>query len=266
MATFEQGFGAVEAAAEAAVVEAANLAKMAKKLLKAAREGDIGHIRRESTQLTDTLASVTERVKQAAASWPFAAEEEPAYLDQQFSDELCSEAEKIGLNVTPSDDVLVCSPSIIRLLSDDRAVRIDGKKRAAIRPSKLAADLQANQQRQTGGNPRPFLEALFKVFKRITDPPPAGALFNAERMVTLDDIYATFTTWPVSSRHYTRTDFARQIYLLDISDATTTKSGARISFHHSTAARSGRKIFSFVDPDGNLIPYYGVQFTQLMAD
>ena len=143
----------------------------------------------------------------------------------------------------------------------ERAVRVDGKKRAAIRPSKLAADLRANQQRQTGSNPQRFLEALFKAFQRVADRSADGGMFDAGRMISLDEIYASFTTWPTTPRQYTRTDFARDIYLLDIADDKTTKSGATVSFHHSTAARSGRKIFSFVDPAGNLIPYYGVRFT-----
>ena len=251
----------METAAEATVQAAAEITKAAKKLLKAAQEGNIDHIRREGDQLTDVLASATEWVNQAAASWPFTAEDEADYLDQSFSDELCSAAAAIGLNITPRDEVLVCSPSIIRVLSSDRAVRIDGKKRAAIRPSKLSVDLQANQQRQTGGNPHRFLEALFKAFRRVADRSADGGLFDAGRMISLEEIYASFTTWPTTPRQYTRTDFARDIYLLDIADDKTTKSGATVSFHHSTAARSGRKIFSFVDPAGNLIPYYGVRFT-----
>lgn len=42
MATFEEGFGAVETAADGAAQEAATLAKAAKQLLKAAQDGNIG--------------------------------------------------------------------------------------------------------------------------------------------------------------------------------------------------------------------------------
>ena len=261
MATFEQGFAAVETAAGAAAASAAEMTKAARRLLKAAQDGNIAQIRRTAAQLTDTAAVVTEHVNRAATSRPFAADKEMDYLAGRFGDELRDEAENIGLKITPRDEALVCSPSIIRVFPGERAVRVDGKKRAAIRPSKLAADLRANQQRQTGSNPQRFLEALFKAFQRVADRSADGGMFDAGRMISLDEIYASFTTWPTTPRQYTRTDFARDIYLLDIADDKTTKSGATVSFHHSTAARSGRKIFSFVDPAGNLIPYYGVRFT-----
>ena len=263
MATFEQGFGAVEASAEAAAVEAAELTKTARKLLKAAQEGNIAHIRRQSEQLLASLAAVNDQVHQAVKSWPFAASEEPAYLTHRFGDELCGAAAATGLKVTPRDDVLVCSPSIIRVLADARAVRIDGKQRAGIRPSKLAADLRANQQVPHKGNPQRFLEALFNAFKIVAGRPEADSLFDAKRMVSLHDIYEVFTSLPGSRSQYSRTDFARDIYMLDTSGVKTTKSGARIRIHPpSTASRSGRGIFSFADRDGNLIEYYGVRFTE----
>lgn len=251
----------MESAAEAAGSSAADMVKTARRLLKAAQDGNIAQIRRAAAQLTDTAAAVTDHVNLAVKSWPFAADTEMGYLADRFGDELRDEAQRIGLTIMPRDEALVCSPSIIRVLPGDRAVRVDGKKRTGIRPSRLATDLQANQQRQSGSNPQRFLEALFRAFRRVADRAADGGLFDSGRMVSLDEIYESFTTWPTTTRQYTRTDFARDIYLLDIADEKTTKSGATVSFHHSTAARSGRKIFSFVDPAGNLIPYYGVRFT-----
>ena len=48
----------METAAEATVQAAAEITKAAKKLLKAAQEGNIDHIRREGDQLTDVLADL----------------------------------------------------------------------------------------------------------------------------------------------------------------------------------------------------------------
>ena len=142
------------------------MTKAARRLLKAAQDGNIAQIRRTAAQLTDTAAvdlteaqcaarrrppvprdaarALTEHVNRAATSWPFAADKEMDYLAGRFGDELRDEAENIGLKITPRDEALVCSPSIIRVFPGERAVRVDGKKRAAIRPSKLAADLRAN--------------------------------------------------------------------------------------------------------------------------
>ena len=61
MPTFEQGFAAVETAAEAAEAAAKKLAATARRLRKAAQEGAIGKLRREGEQLADALATATAR-------------------------------------------------------------------------------------------------------------------------------------------------------------------------------------------------------------
>ena len=261
MPTFEQGFAAVEAAAEAAEAAAKKLTATARRLRKAAQEGTLAKLRREGEQLTEALAAAGDTVTVAAASWPFAESEEAAYLGERYADELRDAAAAIGLSVTVRDEALVCSPSIIRLLPTERTLQIDGKRRPAMRPSKLAADLHVNQQLRPKGNPQRFLEALYKACKVIRGKTD-GPLFDAGRVVPLVEVYAVFTSLPGSSRQYTRTDFARDIYLLDSSGVTHTKSRARVSFPSSTGVKSPTKTFSFVDRDGNLLSYYGVQFTE----
>ena len=262
MATFEQGFAAVEAAAEAAEAAARKLAATARRLKKAAQEGTVAKVRREGEQLTEALAATGATVTGAAASWPFVESEEAACLGERYADELRSAAAAIGLHVTARDEALVCSPSIIHLLPAERALKIDGKKRTAIRPSKLAADLHAIQQRmrpKSDAQQQRFLEALHKAFKVISgkaDDP----LFDAARVVPLAEVYAVFTSLPGSSLQYTKTDFARDIYLLDSALVTSTRSGAQVSFTGSV--RQSPRIFSFVDRNGNVIRYYGVQFTE----
>ena len=83
-------------------------------------------------------------------------------------------------------------------------------------------------------------------------------MFDIGGIVPLAEVYAMFTSLPGSSLQYTKTDFARDIYLLDSSGVTTTKSGAAGEFPFSTAAKSSTRIFSFVDRAGNLLSYYGV--------
>ena len=197
------------------------------------------------------------------ASWPFGEpENEAAYVRERYAGELRDAAAEIGLSVAARDDALVCSPSIIQVLPTDRAVKIDGKKRAAIRPSKLAEDLRSIQRRirpKSETQQQRFLEALYKAHKVIrgntTDP-----LFDAARVVPLAEVYEVFTSLPGSSAHYTKTDFGRDIYLLDSSPTATTRSGARVTFTDSV--RQSRGVFSFVDRNGNVIRYYGVQFTE----
>ena len=264
MATFEQGFAAVETAADAAEAAAKKLAATSRRLRKAAQDGTLSKMRREAGQLADDLVSAGETVREASSSWPFAESQELVYLTERYPDELCGAAAVIGLNVSVREEALVCSPSIIRLLSTERALKIDGRKRTSIRPSKLAADLHAIQQRmrpKSDTQQLRFLRALYNAFKVIRGT-PRGRLIDTGDVVLLADVYSVFTSLPGTSTQYTKTDFARDIYLLDSSGVTTTSSGARVSFPFSTAAKSSSKIFSFVDRNGNVIPYYGVQFTE----
>ena len=104
-----------------------------------------------------------------------------------------------------------------------------------------------------------FLEALYRAFSVIRGK-TADPSFGAIRVVSLADVYAVFTSLPGTNKQYTKTDFARDIYLLDSSSVTTTRAGARVSFTGSVRRSSG--VFSFVDRNGNVIRYYGVQFAE----
>lgn len=264
MVTFEQGFAAVEEAADKAERAARNLVATARKLRKAAQEGTLSKVRLESGQLANALTEADERVQAAESSWPFSEGDETDYLKERYAQELREAAAAIDLNVSVRDEALVCSPSIIRLLPTDRALRIDGKRRTAIRPSKLAADLHAIQQRirpKSEAQQRSFLEALYRAF-RVINGSSRDRLLDAGAMVLLADVYLVFTSLPGANRQYTKTDFARDIYLLDSSAVTTAKNGARVSFPSSTGAKSSSRVFSFVDRNGNVIRYYGVQFTE----
>lgn len=263
MSTFEEGFAAVEAAAENAEQAARNLAATARKLRKAAQEGTLSKMHFESHQLADRMAEIRERVRDAQSSWPFSEWHEAEYLNESYARELCGAAAEINLHLSARDDALVCSPSIIRLLPGERALRIDGKKRTAIRPSRLATDLHAIQDRikpKSEAQQRSFLKALHRAYEVISGPSRARSPAPRE-IVLLADVYLVFTSLPGLSRQYTKTDFARDIFLLDSSGFTTTKNGAQVSFPTSTGAKSSSKVFSFVDRHGNVIRYYGVVFS-----
>ena len=262
MPTFEEGFAAVEAAAEEAEAAVRILAATARRLRKAAQEGAVAKLQSEAHCLASALSATDETVARAAAAWPFDDSAATAYMGERYANELRSAAASIGLNVSSRDEALVCSPSILRLLPAEAALKIDGKKRKAIRPSKLAADLRAIQHRmrpKSDAQQQRFLEALYKAF-RIIRGKTSDPLLDATRVVPLSEVYAVFTSLPGSGTQYTRTDFARDIYLLDSSSVAVTRSGARVSFTDSARRSSG--ILSFVDRNGNVIRYYGVQFTE----
>ncbi len=83
------------------------------------------------------------------------------------------------------------------------------------------------------------------------------------RVVPLARIYRLFTSMPGSGRDYTPMDFARDLYQLETSGVTETKSGSTVSFHAAAATRGTKGVFTFVGPKGQDVQYYGVRFTKV---
>lgn len=263
MGQFEQAFADAEEAAAGAVKSAASLGRLAKQLEKAAQAGNITAIRREQAKFSTALEELNHAVEGAVSSWPFLEEEEQQYLREGYSAELSEAASARGLNIHERDGRLIASPSIVRVLPSDRAVRIDRKRVSAIRPSTLVDLLLENQKKPGTYRSEAFLEALYKVYVELVREDSAGRLVRGAsgRVIPLSRVYNLFTSLPGSEREYTRTDFARDLYLLDTSSVATTKSGATVSFPASTGTRKAADLFTFVDSDGRDVQYYGIRFT-----
>lgn len=263
---FEQAFAAVEEAAGATARSAGELAKLAKRLEKAAREGNIGAIKREQSRFEASLEDLRKATDEAVASWPFSESGEQQHLRDGYAGELQRAAEERGLNVYERDGRLIASPSIVRVLPADRAVRIDRKRVSAIRPSALVSLLLENQKKPGTYKSEAFLESLYRGYMELVREDSASRLVKGApgRVVPLSRVYNLFTLPPGSEREYSRTDFARDLYLLDTSGTTVTRSGATVAFPASTGARSPRAqdTFTFVNPDGQDVQYYGIRFTE----
>ena len=95
-----------------------------------------------------------------------------------------------------------------------------------------------------------------------TDPRAKRVTANAGRVVPLDNIYKLMTALPGAARDYDRSDFARDLYILDSKGPRETRNGSEVSFPSSTGTRISRNLFSFVGPDGNSEEYYGIRFVK----
>ena len=265
MVDFEQGFGDAEKAAAEMLVSAGDLAKLAKQLQKASKEGNIGALKKAQEKLDGALSSMSQTVANAVQSWPFKDSDEAQYLRDSYADELCCIASERGLAIHERDAKLVSHPSILRILPVDRAVRIDKKKVSAIRPSHLVGLLLENQKKGSRFRSSEFLESLYTVYLEIVRDEAPDRLVRTGgigRVVPLDRIYKLFTSLPGSAREYDRTDFARDLYILDTNGPRSTRKGATVSFPSSTGTRSAKALFTFVGPDGNDVEYYGIQFNE----
>lgn len=258
MTTFEEGFVVVERAAIAATKASGALVTAAKQMQKAALDGDITKIRKASERLAVAIDTARQEVANARSAWPFTPETEESYLRDEYERELLDMAEKEELQIRRLDERLVVYPSVIRILPAERAVKIDRNRVPTIRPSKLVAILKANQTKKPKFASERFLEALYRTYRFVTGKDGAGTT------VSLHKIHEALTLQPGAATEYNRSDFGRDLFLLDRSELTQTKSGAKVSLSASTGAREARarKIFSFVAPNGETVTYYGIRFTE----
>ena len=258
--SFEQAFGDVECAAESAVAAGQGLLSLAKKLQRAARAGNIAAVKRVQGDLDAAVREVCEAAAGAVASWPLADDDEQRHLEDGYAAELCAAAGERGLSVYERDGKLVSFPSIVRILPGDRAVRVDGKRVAGIRPSHLAGLLLKNQKKPARHRSDRFLEAIYAVYAELVREDAGGRAAGDGPVVPLTRVYKLLTSLPGSGREYDRTDFARDLFILEAEGPRRTRKGAAVSFPASTGTRRAG-LFTFVGPDGQEARYYGISFT-----
>ncbi len=254
--TFETGFADTERAAVATQKVVANLAAAARQFHKAAAEGDILKLRKTSERLSAVLESARQEVGNARSAWPYSPEEEEKYLKESFAAEVIEAAQKEGLQVQQRDEGIIVFPSILRILPADRAARINRAKVQGIRPSRLARVLKSIQLRKPKATAESFLEVLHRAYRLV-------AAADYGKTVALSKLYETLTLLPGSNATYDQTDFVRDLFLLDRSGVSKTKSGAAYSLPASTGTKAARGTYSFVAPDGETVTYYGIQFREV---
>lgn len=255
--TFEQGFDDAARSAASVAKAGAQITGAAREMQKAAAEGDIAKIRRALTRLGAATDSARQELTNARGAWPFSEEQQQEYMSARYSAELISEAARIGLQLFERDGHLLAYPSVIRVLPSELAVKIDQKKVAAIRPSYLAKVLLANQSKKPKYSAERIVEAFESAYNLILPLDRRG------EVVKLTQIYQSLTLRPGSSSEYDKSDFARDVFLVDQSGVLSTRAGSRISFPASTATRGGKSdLITFVAPSGEITTYYGIRFTK----
>ncbi len=243
--TFEQGFAEAERAADAAVKVAGALTGAVRQLKRAASEGDLQKMRKASDRLAVVLESTRQDVANARTAWPFSPEEEEKYMRDSYAGEVIGAATAENLQIQERDEGLVIFPVILRILPSERAVKINRKKAQAVRPSHLVKTLKAIQSRKPKASPETLLEALYRAYRLLVGS-------EQGKTVTLASIYAALTMLPGSTANYDQTDFVRDLFLLDRSGVTRTRSGASYSLPAS-----------FVAPNGETVSYYGIRFSEV---
>ncbi len=253
--TFEEALADTERAAKEAGKVTATLAGAVRQLQKAASEGDLQKMRKTSERLAAILDTTRQEVLNARSAWPLSPEGEESYFRESYLEEFMDAARAEGLSIQRRDEGLVAFPSILRILPSERAVRINRKKVQAVRPSHVVKRLKAIRARKPKASPEQFLEVLHRAYRFFT-----GHEYG--KTVALSGIYDALTLLPGSTQNYDRTDFVRDLFLLDRSGAIRTKSGAVCSLPASTGTKGAKGKFSFAGPDGTAVTYYGIRFSE----
>jgi len=265
MISFEHACNTVEENAEETRKSASRVVSQARALVKAAQTGNISAIKRTKEKMEDALEELQEKIL-VTNHWPYSEEEELELFTSHFLDELKTAATEKDLTLFEGDGVLISYPSIVRILPSDKAVRIDRKKVSTVRPSYLAGMLLANQNKKSGFKSSQFIESLYAIYSDIVSKGQKGQkdLFtDTGEVVLLARIYKLMTALPGISREYDRSDFARDLYLLDSDGPHQTRKGNKVTFPASTGARRrSSDLFSFVGPEGKAVEYYGIRFSQ----
>jgi hypothetical protein len=253
--TFERGFADTERAANVAAKSVVTLAGVLKELKKAAAAGDIAAMRKSTERAAAVLLSLCQDVENARIAWPFSIDSEELYMRDSYMGEILEAARADNVSLQRLDDGYLVYPSILRVIPSDRCVMIDRKRIHGVRPSRLVKTLKAIQSAKPKIAPQQFLELLHRAY-RLT----AGKEYG--KTLALSMIYEAITLAPGSNSTYGQMEFVRDLFLLDRSGVTRTKSGAKISLPASTGTKGAKGTFSFVSPDGESVTYYGIQFLE----
>lgn len=251
----EAALAAKEEQVDAALKTTAALTRELKKAKTGAARGQFSDLRRALTSAA-VLAGEASRATQITAG-ALELDEKEYLASGAYARELLDAATRQGIAMFEADDRLLCYPSLIRVLPGDAAVEIDRRRDKRLRPSVLVRLLAAAQQRPPRFRPEPFLESLASGYDlvRSREQRRDGAV------VRLVDVWGVLTLLPGQQRDYPRPEFARDLYLLDSSGVTMTKSGRGLRWQASSGTR-GQGTLTTVAQTGQQQLYWGISFTE----
>ena len=252
---YERACADTERAALEASKAASSLLKATKALTKAATLGDIGAIRRAQDAIRIAEQTVRSENRNALLAWFMTPDQEQDYLNDEYVSELLAAAAADGVRMTVQDGNIISYPVILRVLPEARKIKLDSSKLTSLRPSHLVRLLKIQQTMKPRHKAEKFIESLYAAYQLVERQQSAvGATVLA--------VYQAFTLLPDAAKEYTKSDFARDLYALECSDVTSTKSGFRFALPSSTGTKGGSSLITFVGQDGAPILYYGITFTK----
>lgn len=253
--TLERSLEALELDADSVVKSLAAALRQAKRVKAAAAAGllrDLRHGLDATVQLADAAAAATRELR---TGWTF--DDQEHFANGSYVKEILTLAAEEGVQAFEADDRILSYPAIVTVSAADTTVVIDKTKERRTRPSVLVRILKELQARPPKFKPGAFLESLAVAY----DLALATKGGRAGATVKLSDVYRVFTVLPGSRRDYTKTELARDLYLLDQSGEVLTNDGRTMHLPASALTR-GAGNFVTVARSGQEKVYAGISFVE----
>jgi hypothetical protein len=254
MSEFEGALARAQADVESAMRTAGGMARELRRARAAAVVGQIRDLRRALDGAVDQVRLLQDAVHAARAAYDI---DETRLLESgQYAKELLAAAAEADVAMFEADERLLCYPSIVRVLPGELALEVDRRRVRGLRPSVVVGQLQRAQQAGPRFKPEPFLASLLAGYELVV----AKQRKADGAVVRLVDVYGVLTLLPGQSRDYTKPEFARDLYLLDQTGATTVEDGRRrLRWAASTGTKQAGAL-STVAKSGQQQRYWGIAF------
>ena len=253
--SFEAVLSAAEHDVEAALKAANTTVRELKKALAAARIGQIRDLRKALSTAGTAAATLADATR--AVDEGFDLDEQDYLASGAYVKELLAAAAAQGVAIVEEDDLLLCYPSLLKLVPAEAAIEIDRVRERRLRPSVLVAALAKAQERDVRFKAEAFLDSVRGAYELLV----AKEGKRADAIVRLIDIWGILTMLPAQRAQYTKQEFARDLYLLDRSGVTRTDRSPRSMLWSASTGTKGAGTLVTVARGGQQQRYWGVSFT-----
>lgn len=241
--------------------QAALALRSARRLRKAAHEGAVAGIPTAIGDLRDSAAKLQASVAEAAVAPGI--DLAASFADGSFLEELSRAAAAAGVTLVQREGRITAYPVVLRLDARAQGVRVGRRLERRIRPSFLAGQLRALQQRGGRFNARSFLDRLLRAYTVLAAasmPEWAPNKPGDGPLVPLADLYDLLTLMPAAAAAYPLEEFLVDLLRLDREPDARTGRGHRFELGGSTGTK-GAKRLSVFDETGAQHDYYAIRFS-----
>lgn len=240
--------------------QAAALLKAVRRLRRAAREGNVASLsaaivaaQSDAVHIQDSFATATEALAYDVAE---------AFASGAWLDELAAAAKAAEVVLVRRNGRVTAYPVALRLDGRAQGVRVGRKLERRIRPSFLAAQLKALQQRPERFNARQFLDRLFLLYESKARAEDAGwrpTRTGQGPLVALAELHDQLTVLPAAATDYPQEEFVTDLLRLDRQPDATSSKGHGFELSGSTGRKGGKRLTLF-DETGDQHDYYAIRF------